>query len=118
MEIKMHPVSPYNKEQIKLKEKIESLLLKYTRKFTEKYINQDTSLFIGATTAIIVALEKNIKVIHLCNDPVIDSYSNYMWPRLKVKKITEYLFEYLLSEKETFLIFGNEPELFKNYYLN
>ena len=118
MEIKMHPVSPYNKEQIKLKEKIESLLLKYTRKFTEKYINQDTSLFIGATTAIIVALEKNIKVIHLCNDPVIDSYSNYMWPRLKIKKITDYLFEYLLNEKETFLIFGKEPELFKNYYLN
>ena len=41
-----------------------------------------------------------------------------MWPRLKIKKITDYLFEYLLNEKETFLIFGNEPELFKNYYLN
>ena len=51
--------------------------------------NDSISIFIGSTTGVIVALEKGLKILHICFDPVFDSYSEFLWPNLKVEKITE-----------------------------
>ncbi len=78
--------------------------------------NKNTSIFIGSTTGIIVALEKNLDVFHLCFDPVFESYSEKMWPYLKVKKINDNIFVYNLKKKNTFINFGEGDSSFNQYY--
>ena len=36
---------------------------------------QKLSIFIGASGAIIEALERNTSVVHICEDPIFDMYS-------------------------------------------
>ena len=118
LDIKMHPVSPFIDKQKKLKNELLNIMNKYGNKFNSKNSNKDTSIFIGATTAIIVALEKNIRVFHLCAKPILDSYSNYMWPKLRINYVSQYIFEYKVDEKNNFLTFGDNSEQFNNHYIN
>ena len=118
LDIKMHPVSPFIDKQKKLKNELLTIINKYGNKFNGKNSNKDTSIFIGATTAIIVALEKNIRVFHLCDNPILDSYSNYMWPKLRINYISQYIFEYMVDEKNNFLTFGDNSEQFNTHYIN
>ena len=118
LDIKMHPVSPFIDKQKKLKNELLNIMNKYGNKFNSKNSNKDTSIFIGATTAIIVALEKNIRVFHLCTNPILDSYSNYMWPKLRINYVSQYIFEYKVDEKNNFLTFGDNSEQFNNHYIN
>ena len=60
--IKSHPVSDNLKKQLSLKEKLENLFKKNNNKFGNK--KKITSIFIGSTTGVIVALEKNVDVFH------------------------------------------------------
>lgn len=118
LDIKMHPVSPFIDKQKKLKNELLNIMNKYGNKFNSKNSNKDTSIFIGATTAIIVALEKNIRVFHLCANPILDSYSNYMWPKLRINYVSQYIFEYKVDEKNNFLTFGDNSEQFNTHYIN
>lgn len=114
----MHPVSPFIDKQKKLKNELLNIMNKYGNKFNSKNSNKETSIFIGATTAIIVALEKNIRVFHLCANPILDSYSNYMWPKLRINYVSQYIFEYKVDEKNNFLTFGDNSEQFNTHYIN
>ena len=112
--IKIHPVSDNLKKQLSLKEKLENLFKKNNNKFGNK--KKITSIFIGSTTGVIVALEKNVDVFHLCFDPVFESYSEKVWPQLNVKKINDNIFAYNLKKKNTFINFGEGDSSFSKYY--
>lgn len=114
LNIKIHPVSVNLKHQLSLKKKLENLFVKNDDKFGNK--NKNTSIFIGSTTGIIVALEKDLDVFHLCFDPLFESYSEKMWPHLKVKKINDNIFVYNLKKKNTFINFGDGDSSFNQYY--
>ena len=76
------------------------------------------SIFIGSTTGVIVALEKGLKILHICFDPIFDSYSEFFWPNLKVKKLTNNSFIYSLKEKGTFIKFWEGKKTIDNFYNN
>ena len=54
-----------------------------------------------------MALEKKIDVIHICFDSIFDSYSQTLWPNLRVKQISKNSFTYRLKKYNTFLKFNN-----------
>ena len=102
------------KKQLRLKKEIEILLAKHESKLNN--VKNKTSIFIGSTTSVIVALEKGLNVYHICFDPIFDSYSDKMWPELKVEKITNNTFKYFLSKKNNFINFGEDEKIFDKYY--
>jgi len=114
LKVKIHPVCADMKKQLRLKKEIEILLAKHESKLNN--VNNKTSIFIGSTTSVIVALEKNLNVYHICFDPIFDSYSDKMWPELKVEKITNNTFKYFLSKKNNFINFGKDEKIFDKYY--
>ena len=61
------------------------------------------SMFIGPTTGAIVALEKDLKVFHVCFDSVLESYSEKLWPMLDVNQLNTNMFEYKLKKKDATL---------------
>ena len=48
---------------------------------------------------MIVALEKNLNVFHICDNPYFDMYSEKIWNNLKVIKISENSYQYVLLKK-------------------
>ena len=73
------------KSQNYIKYEIEKIITKYPKKFYKDQESMSISIFIGSTTGVIVALEKGLKILHICFDPIFDSYSEFLWPNLKVK---------------------------------
>ena len=118
MEVKIHPVPVNLISQKKLKLEIERLCKKYVSKFDVNNECQKTSFFVGATTGVIVALEKDLKVVHICFDSVFDSYSSKMWPNLIAKQITNNSLEYSLKKKNSFILFKNDKDLFKTNFID
>ena len=43
---------------------------------------------------MIVALQSNVEVIHICADPIFESYNEKLWKTLKVDHITNNTFIY------------------------
>ncbi len=118
LKVKTHPVCVNMSSQEKIRDNINKIINDNNEKFSENTKNESISIFIGSTTGVIVALEKGLKILHICFDPVFDSYSEYLWPNLKVEKITENTFIYSLKKRGTFIKFGQGKKTFENYYRN
>ena len=118
IDIKTHPVAVNLISQKNLKLNIEELFKKYSSKFDENNQAEKISFFIGPTTGVIVALEKNLKVIHICFEPIFDSYSSELWPNLNIKQITANSLEYSLVKKNSFILFENDKNLFKSNFID
>ena len=116
--VKTHPICVNKNSQDNLKNKIEKIINKYSKKFSKDQGAELISIFIGSTTGVIVALEKGLKILHICFDPIFDSYSELLWPSLKVKKLTSNSFMYSLKEKGSFIKFGEGKKTFDNFYSN
>ena len=74
LSVKNHPLMLNSEDHIKIKSHLENIMENYKNRFSDKTTNSNVSIFIGPTTGAIVALEKKLRVIHICFDPVLDSY--------------------------------------------
>ncbi len=118
LKVRNHPLKINSKNHVMLKEKL-SVILKNKKKEAKLYKNarSNYSVFIGQTTAVIVALEKNLNVIHICDNSEFDMYSSKTWKNLKVIPISNNTFEYELKKKGTFLkqIKNSNNKILKEY---
>jgi hypothetical protein len=115
LKIKNHPMMFNSKKHLNLKFKLEKMIQENKKK-VKKVKKQNIAIFIGATTGVIVALEKKINVIHICFDYVFDSYNQTLWPNLIVKQVSKNTFTYKLKKYNTFLKFNNSQNCYKKYY--
>ena len=63
---------------------------------------------------VVLGLEKGMNVIHICFDPIFQSFSNNIWPSIIMKCISENVFAYKLKVKGKALKFGNERKMLTN----
>ena len=113
--IKNHPLSLNSKKHLKLIKAITRLMIDNKDKFG-KNISHKTSIFIGSTTSIILALEQKIEIIHICEDPIFDSFNEKIWNMLSVIRISEFTFKYNIKNKKKILkISENNNNKIKEY---
>ena len=93
-------------------------MLKHKNSFLQENYTNKLSIFIGSTSSPIEALERGLEVIHICDDPVFQSYSSELWPSIKVKKIDNNTYEYQLLKKSNLIQLGDSSKVFKEEYLN
>ena len=77
--------------------------------------SENISIFIGSTGSVIEALERGIKVFHICEDPVFESYTKKIWNKIKVRKINDNIYKYDTISKNKLIKFGHKPNLFDKY---
>ena len=116
--VKNHPLTENSKKHLKLIKKINNLLLKHKNSSLGDGYTNRLSIFIGSTSTPIEALERDLEVIHICDDPVFQSYSSELWPSIKVKKIDNNTYEYQLLKKGNLIQLGDSSKVFKEDYLN
>ena len=112
--IQNQPTMTNSKKHLKLISKLNKIIKIYKNRFSDEPIKKNTSIFFGVTAAIFEALEKNIKVIHICGDPIFESYNHKIWSNLIVDKKSEYLFTYNISTFGKHINFGQKDNLLEN----
>lgn len=104
--IQKHPLSLNSKEMANFEKKLNKILDQSIK--TKKIKNTDKiSIFIGSSGAIIEALERGIKVIQVCENPSIETYSNKLFKNILMKKIDSNIFSYKLKNKGKIVMLGN-----------
>ena len=71
------------------------------------------SICFGWTAAVLEILEKKIDVIHICSDPVTESFNKEIWSDLEVKKIDNFILKYKLLSPSKYINFGKRKKFVK-----
>ena len=113
-----HPAMLDSKKHIFLKTEIEKLMEIYKDKFSDESTNENDAIFFGVSGGIFEALEKGNKVIHICSNPLFESYNETIWTNLKIKKINNFVFQYDLISKGQYINFGNKEDSITKVLVN
>jgi hypothetical protein len=100
-----HPARIDSIVHIELIENIENLMKKYKNRFSLD-IKDNYSIFIGATSAVIEALERGVDVVHISTRPIFETYQSDIWNYLSVEQINPQLFKYKLLKKGSYIQLG------------
>ena len=116
--VKNHPLPKDPKKNLKTIKDINNLFLEHKNSTLKESYKSNLSIFIGSTSSPIEALERGVEVMHICDDPVFQSYTSALWPSIKVKKINENTYKYQLLKKGNLIQLGESSKTFIEGYLN
>lgn len=109
MVTRCHPAKFHSQMHIQLMKGIDTILEKYQNRFVEG-LEKQISIFIGATAAIIEAVERAVEVIHITADPIFESHQENIWNYLQVITINQYVYEYRLNKPGSYIQLGSEGD--------
>ena len=101
--VKNHPTMKNSTNHLDIQTNLDKIILQYEDRFSKEKLSKNISVFIGPTTGAIVALEKELKVFHICFNSILESYSEKLWPMLTVKQLSANMFEYNLKKRGEYL---------------
>jgi len=113
LKIRNHPHKSKSKKHIKLIKDLENIIKKYQDRFSKK--SNKESIFIGSTTSIIIALETKVNAIHICENPVFESYNDKIWKPLKVEQIGDKTFFYKLKKRNNLINFSKRGNMLRQH---
>jgi hypothetical protein len=105
MLVRCHPAKSNSKKHISLMNEIDLLLKKQYVKFNDQS-DRKISIFIGATAAIVEALERGMEVIHITSDPIFESHQEDLWADLEVTNININVLQYKLNKLGSYVYLG------------
>jgi len=111
IKVRSHPAATNQKLQKKLKEKLEKIIKQNKNKFLNNPRNKNTTIIIGITSLLVVALENGYKVIQICMDPDIQVYSKLFSSNIKSARLNNNILTYELKNFGSCLRFGNKDNL-------
>ena len=111
-EVKNHPACYKSKKHNELIKLINIILNSSVNRNNNQ---KKFSIFIGPTGSVIEALERDLKVYHICENPLIECYSKKIWKYINCVRIGDNLFEYSKINSRKLLILDNYSNTFKRY---
>jgi hypothetical protein len=113
--VKNHPETKNSILHRKLIKKIKKNIIKKN----EFIKTNNFSIFIGCSGAIIEALVRGVKVIHISSEPILEIYSS-MWEFLSVTEIIKNVYIYKIKDgvnKNNIILIGEQKNLLNEYFL-
>jgi hypothetical protein len=105
--VRNHPVMDGSKRHAHLQSRLEELMLAYANRFSpDATPRRPVSIFIGATAAILEALERGITALQICSQPLTESHDAQLWQSLRVERLGKYLFRYELATPGVYVELG------------
>jgi hypothetical protein len=111
LKLRNHPAKFESKIHLKLVDDMEKLLDSFANKFDE-FSSRKVSVFIGATAAIVEAIERGIEIIHITANPVFEAHTSEIWNKFDVKALGQNVFRYRLEEKGVYIHLGVDKRPF------
>ena len=100
--VRNHPQSQKIKNNIIVFNNLNKIILKL--KLQTNFNKNNVFFYIGSTSAFIENLEKGIDAIHISLDPVLECYSNRLWPNIDLLSKSTNIFEYKLNKKKRLIL--------------
>lgn len=108
-----HPVRLQSNAHLELMEQLNAILKQYADRFSPSSDRQ-FSVFIGATSAVIEALEKGIEAAHISSNPVFETFQPEVWTYIEVDQLGPHTFVYKLKQKGAYIELGEDSSPFFN----
>lgn len=108
--VRNHPLMGQSLAHIELTRNIEAIMRRYADRISPSPALIGTSVFIGATAAILEALERGVEAIHICSQPLTESHCSEIWRDLHVERLGERLFRYRLLVRGAYVQFGSDSD--------
>ncbi|MHB8475460.1 MAG: hypothetical protein ACYDBZ_04130 [Steroidobacteraceae bacterium] len=113
--VRNHPVMQESQVHAQLQHRMEALLIAHQDRFAVTGIARRLSVFVGATAAILEALERGVEIVHICSRPLMEAHSTAVWRELSVERLGKHVFRYRLSLPGTYIDFGDENDSIDKY---
>ena len=107
-----HPYMKHSRDHLKFIDKIENI--KFIGNYSSKN-DKNISIVVGVSAIILEMLENNIKVIHICSEPIFEKHSEKIWKNIIVTKLGEGIYMYKLKKMNTLINFGKKSNFKKLY---
>ena len=101
--VKLHPEKENNLKHLKFRFKIEKIISKYKKKFSNKKFLKKINFCFGESSVIIESLERGVEVIHFSIDPILEVFVGDLWKNIVVKEISKNVYHYQLKKRGTYL---------------
>lgn len=113
--IRNHPMMSNSASHMQLEARFKALIDHYRKCLLNNSTSTGESIFVGATAAIIEALERGVRPIQICSDPVFEAHTETIWDCLEVIQLDSMLFKYRLRERGSCIQFGGEEDCLRRY---
>ena len=109
--IQNHPLAQDNKNNLRLISEIEKHKKNQFKRRSKD--NKNFLIFIGNSGGIIEFLERGNQVIHICENPIYDIYSEKIWRSIVRHQLKPNIFIYKLKQKGKLIKLGNRKQNLK-----
>ncbi len=103
LKIQNHPSMGHSKLHQSLISKINFFLKEEKKYFKNTFSNKNLSIFFGSSAAVLEALERKVKVYHICSNVLFEKFDNFYWKGIKIINIDTNIFEYKLLRKKNII---------------
>jgi len=104
--VRNHPVMTSSRKHLDLENRIRSLVSRYEDRTTEDPSADRQTMIIGATAAVIEALERGLEVVHLCANPLLEAHTSAIWRELEVQTLAPSIYRYELKKPGSYIRLG------------
>lgn len=107
-QVRNHPVMTNSARHLRLAERLTRVIAHHAGRASDEPAVAQQTLMIGATAAVIEALERGLDVVHLCTNPLFERHCPAIWSRLHSEQLAPNVYRYRLRERGAYIRFG-EP---------
>ncbi len=104
-EVKLHPAKKEDQKHLNFKFKIQKILSKFSKKFSQNKFSKKINFCFGESSVIIESLERGVEVIHFSIDPILEVFDGDLWRNIVVEEISKNVYHYKLKKRGLYLKF-------------
>lgn len=117
--VRNHPEKQDSPHHQLMQQRLETTMRRFEDRFydapPDEHRRKKASIFVGATAAIVEALEHGVSVFHICSHPLTEAHTPEIWSELMVERLGENIFWYQLVKPGAYIDFGDKSEMFETY---
>jgi hypothetical protein len=114
--VRNHPVQYESAVHLNLEESINQIIRSAYVTDSGHDSRIKRTVMIGATAAILEALEQGLEVIHIVSNPLLEAHSSSIWRRMDVERLGEYVFLYRMNEVGKYIKMGDSSTSFATIF--
>jgi hypothetical protein len=104
--VRNHPVMKESAVHLALAARLEAIIDRHADKTSPNAELGAQTLMIGATAAVIEALERGLDVVHLCANELFERHSSRLWTCLETIELAPQVCRYRLKSRGTYIRLG------------
>jgi hypothetical protein len=104
--VRNHPVMAHSAKHTALAVRLKSIIDRYEDRQCPAPARAKQTIIVGATAAVIEALERGLEVVHICSRPLFEAHSESIWTYMQIDDLGYNAYRYRLREPGQYIRLG------------